>query len=96
MTTSRVLKEVVRHPKVVNIPMIAMSEDAEADLKKRLNIEIMDEGFLIRVVLESAEPEHAATIVNTVVDTYFKFARQFKQGENAELIKDLNEQLKPN
>ena len=49
MTTGRVLKEVVRHPKVVNLPMIAKSDDPEADLRKRLNIEIMDEGFLIRV-----------------------------------------------
>ena len=94
MTTGRVLKEVVRHPKVVNIPMIAKSDDPEADLRMRLNIEIMDEGFLIRVVLELENAEHAATIVNTVVDTYFKYTRQFKQGENAELIKDLNEQLK--
>ena len=33
------------------------------------NIEIMDEGFLIRVALELEDAEHAATIVNTVVDT---------------------------
>jgi uncharacterized protein involved in exopolysaccharide biosynthesis len=94
ITSGRVLKEALANSAVANLPTIAESQDPEADLKKRIHVEIIEDAFLIRVALELPNAEDAATIVNTVVESYLSFNRQHKQTENSELIKNLEEQLK--
>jgi capsular polysaccharide biosynthesis protein len=93
-TSGRVLKEVLRDSAIQRIPLILESKDAEVDLRKRIDVRIIDQTFLIRVALKLPNAEHAAQIVNAVVDSYLKYGREIWLGKNASLMADLNEQLK--
>src|SRR5262249_17239605 len=52
LTTGRVLKEVIASSSIQQLPTIADSQDPEADLRKKIDVQIVDEAFLIRVALE--------------------------------------------
>jgi hypothetical protein len=94
MTSGRVLKEVVNNPYIRSIPLIQDSKDPEADLRKKIAVEIVDEAFLIRVALELPDADEAAKIVNAVVDSYLEYTKDYKRSENEILIKSLVQQLK--
>ena len=47
-----------------------------------MKVEIIEEAFLIRVALELPNAEHAATIVNAVVDSYLEYNKDFKRSAN--------------
>jgi polysaccharide biosynthesis transport protein len=68
--SDRVLNVAVSHPEVAGLPMIKRSKDPKADLRKRLVVEIVPDTDLIRVALESTDPEEAAKIVRQVVNAY--------------------------
>ena len=53
MTSGRVLKEVLANPSSQETCLIAESKDPEADLRKKIEVEIIDEAFLIRVALQT-------------------------------------------
>jgi succinoglycan biosynthesis transport protein ExoP len=65
-----VLDPALASPTVSIIPAIKDSEDPKADLRKKLSVEAVEDAFLIRVSLESTEPQDAAAIVNAVVESY--------------------------
>jgi uncharacterized protein involved in exopolysaccharide biosynthesis len=69
MTSGRVLREVVRDAAIQKIPLIAESKDPEFDLRKKINVQIVKEAFLIQVALELPNADQAALIVNRVVDS---------------------------
>jgi len=94
ITSGRVLKPVVTEPEIVNVPVIAGSKDPEAELRKKLNVEIIEDAYMIRIALELPNPEHAATIIDAVVKTYLDYNKDFKRANNALLTSDLKGHLK--
>jgi capsular polysaccharide biosynthesis protein len=65
-----VLNPALASPTISIIPAIRDSEDPRADLRKKLVVEAVEDAFLIRVSLESTDPQDAAAIVNAVVESY--------------------------
>jgi succinoglycan biosynthesis transport protein ExoP len=90
MVSNHVLEQAVANPQVVNLPFVRQSEDPKADLRKKMSVSIMDNANMIRVGLELADPNQAATIVNTVVEAYMVQNTIF----NRSLNKNLQETLK--
>jgi len=94
ITSGRVLKDVVTDPLVKNLPVIKESKDAEANLRKKLSVDIIDDAYLIRIALEMPDPEHAATIIDAVVKSYLDYTKEYKRTTNGLLTTDLKGQLK--
>jgi capsular exopolysaccharide synthesis family protein len=88
-----VLVPVVANPLVTGIAMIKNSKDPESELRKKLMVEIVGETNLIRVAMESTEPEDATTIVNAVVESYMLENARYKRGANKELTDVLAKQM---
>ena len=80
MTSDRVLEPAVSSSSVAKLPVIAKSEDPKADLRKKLEVEIQEDSYLIRVALELPNGDHAAKIVNAVVDSYLSYNKDYKHG----------------
>ncbi len=80
--SDKVLEESIANPLVVNLPAIRQSDDPKAFLRQKLSVDIMDNTYMIRVALELADADQAATIVNTVVETYMMQNTIFNRGVN--------------
>jgi capsular exopolysaccharide synthesis family protein len=93
ITSYRVLSEAIANPLVNKLPTIMESKDPAVDLRKKMVVEIVDDANLIRVALELASGEHAATIVNAVVEAYLKYNTEFERGANSILKANLDTQL---
>ncbi len=94
ITSDRVLEPVVTNSSVAKLPVITKSEDPKADLRKKLDVEIQEDSYLIRAsVLELPNGDHAAKIVNAVVDSYLSYNKDYKHGANAQLKASLQLQL---
>ncbi len=93
MTNDRVLEPAVASSSVAKLPAITKSQDPKADLRKKLEVEILEDSYLIRVSLELPNAEHAAMIVNAVVDSYMSYHKEYKHGANAQLKSSLKLQL---
>jgi len=93
ITCDPVLSQVVANPLVVKLPVITESKDPKADLRKRLRVESIDGTSLIRVALELPVAEHAATIINTVVQSYLVFHNEYERSANSTLRANLTAQL---
>lgn len=93
ITSDAVLREAVAHPLVVNFSTIRGSDDAKSDLRKQLIVEIMQNAYHIRVALESARPDEAATIVRAVVDSYLAHHASYTQSANKALKLSLQKEL---
>lgn len=70
VTSPNVLTTVVAEPKVATIPMVRTAQDAEAELRKHVAVEIVPRTYLIKVSLTLPSAAEAATIVNAVVAAY--------------------------
>ncbi|MFI5458447.1 MAG: polysaccharide biosynthesis tyrosine autokinase [Isosphaerales bacterium] len=93
ITSDRVLGQVVANPLVVKLPVITESKDPKADLRKKIIVESIDGTSLIRVALELSVPEHAATIVNAVVQSYLEFNKEYERSTNSTHKASLTAQL---
>ncbi len=93
ITSNRVLQVAIANPLVVKLPVIETSEDPTADLRKKIRVEIVKEAYLIRVALELPNAEHAATIINAVVDSYLEYHAEYQHGANSQLKASLAAQL---
>jgi succinoglycan biosynthesis transport protein ExoP len=80
-----VLDPALSSPTVSIIPAIKNSEDPKADLRKKLTVEAVEDAFLIRVSLESTEPQDAAAIVNAVVESYRIYNERYALSANKRL-----------
>ena len=69
--------------------MIKDSTDPKADLRKKLDLQIIPNTHWIRVALESTDPKEAAQIVNAVVDAFDEKTKSFGTGATKLLKKDL-------
>jgi hypothetical protein len=65
-----VLEQALANPLVASFPVISRSDNPKADLRQRMTVKIMNDGYMTRVALELPDANQAATIVNSVVDAY--------------------------
>jgi hypothetical protein len=87
-----VLRLTVAHHSIAILPEIAASMDPEADLRRM--VKIVNDGGQLRVSLKMANAEHAARIVNILVECYFRCDKLFRQSEVAARTAALNDELK--
>ncbi len=93
LTSDRVLEPAIARFGFANLPVITKSQESKADLRKKMDVEILENTYLIRVALELRNGDHAARIVNAVVDSYLSYHKEFKHGANAQLKANLQLQL---
>jgi len=93
LTTDNVLDVAVASSSVVSLPWIKNSDDPKADLRKDLQVKIVDGAYLIRVALELADGDQAAKIVNAVIAAYQTSNTDYNRAANFVLRKNLKEQL---
>ena len=91
--SDKVLEEAIANPLVVNLPTIRQSDDPKTSLRKKLSVDIIDNAYMIRVALELSDANQAATIVNTVVETYMMQNTIFNRGVNKNQQEALKTQL---
>ena len=96
MTSDKVLDAAIsQNPHLAGLPMIQHSMDPKADLRKAINVEIVDGNtYLIRVALSSRNPAEAAEIVNAVVATYLEQHGEYHRSANKTLHNMLATELK--
>lgn len=94
LTSDRVLEEAIASPAIVHLAAIRQSDDAKADLRKKLSVDIMENSNFIRVALELPSASEAAAIVNAVVDTYIAQNLAHNRTENRKLVANLDLRLK--
>ena len=93
MMTDRVLDKALANESVKAFPMIKNSEDPNADLRKKIVVEIEPGTYIITVALESKDQNEAAAIVNAVVDSYLDDNLSSTHTRDAPLKEGLREQL---
>jgi polysaccharide biosynthesis transport protein len=93
IVSDKVLEEAIANPLVVNLPTIRQSDDPRAFLRKKLAVDIVDNAYMIRVALELTDAQQAATIVNTVVETYMMQNTIFNRSVNKNQQTALEQQL---
>ena len=69
--------------------MIKDSTDPKADLRKKLDVQIIPNTHWLRVALESTDPKEAEEIVNAVVEAFSEITKSFGTGANKLLKTDL-------
>ena len=94
ITSDRVLEPAVANTEVATLPTIKKSEDPKSDLRKNLLVEIVKDANLIRVALESPNPQEAVTIVNAVVESYLAQNIDYSRTANRDLTNSLEQQIK--
>jgi len=93
ITSNYVLERAVGNPSIAKLPVIKLSKDPKAELRKKMKVAIVEDAYLIRVALALPNPEHAATIVNAVVESYLAYNNDYKRTANKGLKDKLNTQL---
>ena len=83
-----------RDARIAKLPMIEESDDPKADLRKQMDVGIVNKNtYLIRVALASGNPEEAALIVNAVVNAYMDQHTEYHRSANKAQHKSLTEEL---
>ena len=83
-----------RDDRIARLPMIKESEDPKADLRKHMDVGIVNKNtYLIRVALATGNPDEAAMIVNAVVDAYMDQHTLYHRSANKAQHKSLTEEL---
>jgi polysaccharide biosynthesis transport protein len=91
--SARVLNPAIADPLVVNLATIKKSADPRTDLLEKLTVVIVEDTNLIRIALESPNPEEAVTIVQAVVQSYLTQNTDYSRGANRDLTESLRQQL---
>jgi polysaccharide biosynthesis transport protein len=92
ITTDHVLTKALTSPEMKNLSFVTKSDDARADLRKNLVVQIVKDAYLIRVALELPNGNEAAAVVNAVLESYLAYNGEFKRGENSKLRASLSAQ----
>ena len=77
------------HPELNNLPSLKGTDDAEAEVRQRLQVQIVPKTNLIRVAMSSTSPVEATAIVNAVVDAFVKVSKATTSKEIDERIASL-------
>jgi len=94
ITSDDVLDAAIAGPSVAGLPVIAESKDPKADLRKKMDIEIIEKAYLIRVGLELADGNQAAAIVNAVVQSYLAQSAEHTRRPSSTMRANLTAQRK--
>lgn len=89
ITSANVLLAAAADPRVASLPRIRMAADAEFELRRLLQVEIVSGSYLVKVSLRSPSVAEAAAIVNAVVDAYLKTTAEWTDGMTRTRIKNL-------
>jgi capsular exopolysaccharide synthesis family protein len=92
--SNTVLEAAVANQSVSQYPMIKNSYDPITDLRLLMVVGIVPDAYLIRVALESTNPQEAAAIVNAVVESYRVNNESYTQDANKRLRKSLADEEK--
>jgi capsular exopolysaccharide synthesis family protein len=91
--SDRVLNTVIADPVVSKLPLVTKSKDPRVDLQRQLSVELVEDAYLIRVALSQPNADDAATIVNTVVQSYMDYYNEYARSANRNLKLSLGQQL---
>ena len=87
--SATVLEAAFANPAISNLPMVAQAKDPAAEVKRDMVVTIVgDNTYLIKVALDSQDPDEAAAIVNAVVDAYLEQHGRHQQTVNRALKKN--------
>ena len=89
ITTDPVLDRAISESAISKLSMIKDSTDPKADLRKKLDIQIIPGTHWIRVALESTDPQEAAQIINAVVDAFSEITKTYGTSANKVLKTEL-------
>ncbi len=93
ITGDRVLNKAIANERVVKLRMITGSKDPKTDLREKMVVDIVPNTYLIKVALQSPDPEEAAEIVNAVVASYLDENKRYTATRDTTLKTSLAEQL---
>jgi polysaccharide biosynthesis transport protein len=88
-----VLSPVVALPEVARIPEIASESDPVRWLAKRISVKRETESELYDISFAAHDPKAAATVVNALLDEYFRLREQEDASRTKQVIKTLNSEL---
>ena len=94
ITTDPVLDRALAGSAISKFPMIKDSTDPKADLRKKLDVQVLPNTHWMRVALESTDPQEATEIVNAVVDAFNEITKSFGTGANRLLKTELEKYKK--
>ena len=89
ITNDPVLDRALAESTISKLPMIKDSTDPKADLRKKLEIQVIPNTHWMRVALESTDPKEATEIVNAIVDAFGEITKSFGTGSTKLLKTDL-------
>src|SRR5262249_17488489 len=85
----RVLDKAIRESTISKLPLLKGSTDPKADLRNKLDIQIIPNTHWIRVALESTDPYEACEIVKAIVLAFDEITKDFGTGANKVLMTNL-------
>jgi polysaccharide biosynthesis transport protein len=93
ISSDTVLAQAIASPRVAALSMIRQCEDPKGELRKKMSVEIMDNGHMIRVALKLPDANQATTIVNSIVEAYMMQNTIFDRSVTKNLQETLKAQL---
>jgi polysaccharide biosynthesis transport protein len=86
-----VLAAALANPLVAGQPSFQKVLDAEAELRRLLEVSVIADSYLLQVAWTSETPSECTTIVNSVVESYLKASSDWTDGMTKGQIKRLEE-----
>ena len=88
-----VMGPVVAEKSFPKLPELAKVEDPISWLGKHVDVSSVGQSELFKISLACSEPKAAATVVNLVVDQFFKLNQQEDAAQTQEVITLLNREM---
>ena len=89
VTSPNVLVAALADPRVAGLSMLCSTTDAEAELRRLVQVGVMPRTYLIKVAVTSPTPAEAAVIINAVVKGYLLTASEWSDGMTRNQLKSL-------
>ncbi len=89
VTSANVLSAVTARPEIAAQPTVREAVDAEAALRKVLQVQIVPKTQLIRISAALSSPAEAAAVVNAVVDAFLEADAEWAAGMTRQQIENL-------
>jgi polysaccharide biosynthesis transport protein len=88
-----VLRPVLANPEIARMPEIAAQSDPVKWLGKQITVKSEDDSELYDVSFAASDPKAAATVVNSLLDEYFRLRGREDAGRSAQVIEALELEL---
>jgi uncharacterized protein involved in exopolysaccharide biosynthesis len=86
-----VLSAVLSDRRIASLPSLRNSADAEAELRRLIQVRVVPNTALLRVSMTSATPDECARVVNAVVMAYLAASNEWSYGLTRAQIKSLED-----